>query len=105
MTIVDTLEKIVIEFFSGHAYYHLWYMYVLSMLMLFTPLLRKIKQKLIDRQYFILISASFVLGCTIGLLYDSYFEYGLNTMKYVGYFMLGDYIGTITKPNLKNISL
>lgn len=101
ITIVDTLEKIVIDFFSGHAYYHLWYMYVLSVLMLFTPLLRKIKQKLIDRQYFILISALFVLGCTIGLLYDSYFEYGLNTMKYVGYFMLGDYIRTITKPNLK----
>lgn len=105
MAIVDTLEKIVIDFFSGHAYYHLWYMYVLSVLMIITPLLRKIKQKLIDRQYLILISASFVLGCTIGLLYDSYFEYGLNTLKYVGYFMLGDYIRTIAKPNLKKYQI
>ena len=32
MTIVDTLEKIVIDFFSGHAYYHLWYMYVLPLM-------------------------------------------------------------------------
>lgn len=105
MTIVATLEKIAIDFFSEHAYYHLWYMYVLSVLMIITPLLRKIKQKLIDRQYFILILASFVLGCTIGLLYDSYFEYGLNTVKYVGYFMLGDYIRTIAKPNLKKYQL
>lgn len=101
MTIVDTIEKIAIDCFTGHAYYHLWYMYVLSVLMLFVPLFRKIKRKLNDRQYFRLILALFVLGCAIGLLYRSDFEYGLNTMKYAGYFMLGDYIRTIAKPKFK----
>lgn len=100
MAIVDALEKIVIDFFSGHAYYHLWCMYVLSGLMLFTPLLRKIKQKLNGRQYLIL--ASFMLGCTIGLFYNSDFAYGFNVLKYVGYFMLGDYIRTVAKTKLKS---
>lgn len=82
--------------YSGPVYYHLWYLYMLLGLYLFTPFIRRFVQNATNKELLLFIVFSFSLD-TITSLFKEYF--GITTMVsvqyfigYIGFYLLGYYL-------------
>ncbi|HZH58760.1 MAG TPA: acyltransferase family protein [Metabacillus sp.] len=82
--------------YTGPVYYHLWYLYMLIGLYLFTPFLRRFVQHATNKELLLFIVFSFSLE-TITSLAQEYL--GLTTMLevqyfigYIGFYLLGYYL-------------
>lgn len=83
----STVSSVVVDFFVGTPYIHLWFLYMIFGLYLVTPLLYKIKNKLSTKGY--------VLFSVVSLLIAPVFEMNmkiqiLQLFTYIGYFTMGD---------------
>lgn len=88
-TILELLEKLV----SGNPYEHMWFLYMILGLYLFTPFFRKIIQHSTNKEVNLLIIATFSLA-TINHIYTSFIPSGSQLFinwffLYIPFFFLG----------------
>lgn len=86
-------KKTLLSLIWGRPYYHLWYLFMLIGLYFLTPLLN-LYYKAFDRKTVKSLAIAFLI-IGVGLeIYDFYFGnkvlFLLLSIKYIGYFMLGD---------------
>lgn len=88
--------KLAMSFFGGHIYYHLWFLYVIVILYLLSPFMRKLILSMNDKEAFVLLvlwlgvavflpHVENVSGIKFNFVYR---ELG----AYSGYFVLGYYL-------------
>lgn len=87
--ILSALINEGMKLLHGKPYYHLWYMYMILPLFLITPFIAYIRES-IGEGYLAFGILLIVIGITIGSLYSSEYEWGINSFKYIGYYVLGD---------------
>ncbi len=88
--------KLAASFFGGHIYYHLWFLYVIVILYLLTPFMRRLILAMGHKEAFLLLAIWLVVAVLLphlesvsGLKFGfAYREFG----AYSGYFMLGFYL-------------
>lgn len=85
-------KDVLLSLIQGKPYYHLWYMYMIIILYLIVPFIIKIKNLIGSKAYTAIGICGVLLGVIIGAFYKSDFEWGINSFKYIGYFILGDCI-------------
>ncbi len=81
---------------QGKAFYHLWFLYMISMLYLFTPFLRKIVVHSSDREISFFTAVGFIIAASSAVyvaVYRIEFKLFLMTfLAYIPYFFLGLFI-------------
>ena len=98
--------KLAMSFFDGHIYYHLWFLYVIVILYLLAPFMRRLILAMSHKEAFLL----FIIWLAVAVLLPhiesvsglkfgfAYREFG----AYSGYFMLGYYLSRM--PSSKPLS-
>lgn len=95
---IETLSKVGMNLLHGKPYYHLWYMYMILTLFLVTPILAYIRGKLSREGYLTAGFLLLILSVIVGSFYSSEFEWGINSVKYIGYYILGDVFHNYYRP-------
>jgi surface polysaccharide O-acyltransferase-like enzyme len=88
--------RAVMMFFGGHIYYHLWFLYVIVILYMLTPFMRKLILAMNDKEAFVLLVLWLAVAVVLphienvsGMKFNFvYREIG----AYSGYFVLGYYL-------------
>lgn len=91
-----TLKAALTSFFSGQVYYHLWFLYVIVILYLMAPFMRRLIVAMSGREAFLLLVVWLIVAVILphiesvsGVKFAfSYREFG----AYSGYFVLGFYL-------------
>lgn len=104
---LDVFVRSLKNFFTGNAYYHLWYMYVIIGLYILTPILLLFKNS-ISKKTFEKLSYIFIIWASISNWTSTYklaWSIG-KVFDFLGYFMLGNVIfekNNSTKKSIKNV--
>lgn len=91
--------KTVMSFFGGHIYYHLWFLYIIVIMYLLAPFMRRLILAITPKEAFLLFLIWLALAVVLPHIESasgakfafSYREFG----AYSGYFMLGFYLSRI----------
>ncbi len=94
-----TLQVALTSFFSGHIYYHLWFLHVIVILYLMAPFMRRLIVAMSEREAFLLLAVWLIVAVVLPHIENvsgvkfafSYREFG----AYSGYFVLGFYLSRI----------
>lgn len=91
-TIVDLLKKLL----SGKPYYHMWFLYMIISLYLFTPFFRKIVAHSSKKDLLVFIAITFVMA-TLNYVYGKFVSGGSKLfinwfLLYIPFFFLGYFI-------------
>jgi surface polysaccharide O-acyltransferase-like enzyme len=100
---IDDYFQIIINWFLGKPYTHLWYMYMMIGMLAFTPLLIRIKEKLSDKQFLGLGIVMLISGMFISVLIN--LMWFLLFIEYLGYFILGYSFKKGKNSSQKNLGL
>lgn len=110
---VNNYKEFIYQLLFGPVYYHLWFIYTILVLYLFTPLIKKALSLFSKKTFawililfFSFISINNILNLIFGFSYNTsgiastigYFGYGL---LFIGYYILGYFLESISKCNLK----
>lgn len=91
---------LLIKLMSGVPHYHMWFIYMIVFLYLFTPFFRKMVVSCTEHELLILIGAAFfiaavnTLGARLGILKGELFINWF--LSYIPYYLLGYFISTKT---------
>ncbi len=91
-----TVQNAIISFFDGHIYYHLWFLYVIVILYLLAPFIRRLVVAMSQKEAFLL----FVIWLFLAVLLPHLEAVGVVKFGFVyrefgafsGYFVLGYYL-------------
>ena len=89
-SITIAVFEIIKNTIYGRPYYHLWFVYVIISLYAVSLLISKLKNNISHKNYAFLTIGFLVLAVIMGSYFKSDFEYGINSLKYIGYYMLGE---------------
>lgn len=113
--ILENSEKSLIYFLkkilSGNSFYHLWYLYMMIGIYLLLPVLIKLKNKIGKHNFFIFGIILLILGMIffiVELILSKYilipdlikkilFSHYMSSIKFVGYFILGNSLKNIKR--------
>lgn len=83
------ITTILVNALKGVPFYHLWYMYALISIYLVIPLLSFLKEYVKKSEFLVLTLIAVISGVIYQYTADSAIVYGIDSLKYVGYVMLG----------------
>mgnify|MGYP001381492470 CR=1 FL=1 len=110
LSLVD-IKSVIVSLIFGEPYYHLWYLFMIPFLYVLTPLLRLVLKFSTKQELLFYITFCFIMA-SVNVIYRHIFysylgTYGVDLfinkfLGYIGYFVLGGYIGRFNpKVNVK----